>query len=94
MRPGTNVTILNALAYTVVEEGLEASDYINERCDTEQFSKHQFIANKKHSPEATAEITGVNAEDLRAAAISMPVVAMALSSMDWVSPSIVRAQRQ
>ena len=69
VRPGTNVTILNALAYTVIEEGLEASDYINERCDTEQFNKwRKFIANKKHSPEATAEITGVNAEDLRAAA--------------------------
>ena len=69
VRPGTNVTVLNALAYTVVEEGLQATNYIKQRCDTEQYKKwRNFIADKKHSPEATAEITGVNAEDLRAAA--------------------------
>ena len=69
VRPGTNVTVLNALAHAVVEEGLEATDYIEQRCDTEQFLKwRNFIADKKHSPEATADITGVNAADLRAAA--------------------------
>ncbi len=33
VRPGTNVTILNALAHVVVNEGLEARDYIEERCE-------------------------------------------------------------
>jgi len=69
VRPGTNVTVLNALAYTVLDEGLEATDYIEQRCDTAQFEKwRKFILNKQHSPEAIEQISGVAAADLRAAA--------------------------
>nr|MCS5588239.1 formate dehydrogenase subunit alpha [Porticoccaceae bacterium] len=69
VRPGTNVTVLNALAYTVLDEGLEASDYIQQRCDRAQFEKwRKFILNKQHSPEAIEQISGVAPADLRAAA--------------------------
>ena len=69
VRPGTNVTVLNALAHVVVNEELQAHDYIAERCDTEGFDKWvAFIADKRHSPEETEQFSGVPAADLRAAA--------------------------
>ena len=69
VRPGTNVAVLNALAHVIASEGLEAVDYIKERCEDEQFQKwHAFIIDEQHSPENTAEITGIPANDLREAA--------------------------
>ena len=37
VRPGTNVVVLNALAHVIVNEGLEARDYIIDRCDVAEF---------------------------------------------------------
>ena len=69
VRPGTNVTVLNALAHVIVNEGLQAHDYIAERCETADFEKWvQFIADERHSPEDTEQYSGVPAADLRAAA--------------------------
>jgi formate dehydrogenase major subunit len=69
VRPGTNVTVLNALAHVIVNEGLQAHDYIAERCETADFEKWvQFIADERHSPEDTEQFSGVPAADLRAAA--------------------------
>ena len=69
VRPGTNVTLLNALAHVVVNEGLEAREYIADRCDVAEFEKWvAFIGDERHSPENTETITGVSAADLRAAA--------------------------
>ena len=67
--PGTNVALINALAYVVVTEGLVDEDYVARRCEPEAFNKwREFIADPRHSPEATASITGVPADDMRAAA--------------------------
>jgi len=69
VRPGTNVPTLNALAHVIVNEGLEAHSYIEQRCDVEEFERWlTFIGNPRHAPENTEEITGVPAADLRAAA--------------------------
>jgi formate dehydrogenase major subunit len=65
--PGTNVAIVNALAHVVVTEGLADRSFVDERC--EEFDAWaEFIALPENSPEATEEITGVPAEDVRAAA--------------------------
>ncbi len=67
--PGTNVPIINALAHVVVSEGLVADDYVRERCDTESFEAWKaMILKPENSPEAVAEVSGVPAETIRAAA--------------------------
>ena len=69
VNPGTNVAILNALAYTIVEEGLQDSDFIADRCEEPAFAEWlAFIQEPQHSPEASAEFTGVDPELVRGAA--------------------------
>ncbi len=69
LRPGTNVAILSALAHVIVTEGLVAEQFVQARCDTTSFEQwREFVARPENSPEATAEVTGVPAEELRAAA--------------------------
>ena len=67
LRPGTNVAIVNALAHVVVTEGLVDAEFVARRC--EGFDEwREFVAAPENSPEAVAEITGVPAELVRAAA--------------------------
>src|ERR671936_2479157 len=67
LAPGTNVAVVNALAHVVVTEGYVKQSFVDERC--EGFAEWEaFIARPEHSPEAVEEITGVPAEELRAAA--------------------------
>ena len=69
VRPGTNVTVLNALAHVIITEGIQAHEYIAERCETDDFDAWtQFISEERHSPESTEQYSGVPADDLRAAA--------------------------
>ncbi len=69
LRPGSNVALVNALAHVVVTEGLEDRDFIAARCDDGAYAKWRaFIADARHAPEAVASITGVAAEQIRAAA--------------------------
>ncbi len=69
LRPGTNVAVVSAMAHVIVTEGLMDQDYIRERCDWDEFQDYaEFISDARHSPEATEELTGVPAEELRAAA--------------------------
>jgi formate dehydrogenase major subunit len=69
LRPGTNVAIVTALAHVIVTEGLLDESFITERCDLESYAKWKtFVALPKNSPEAMAEITGVDAETIRGAA--------------------------
>ncbi len=69
LRPGTNVAIINALAHTVVTEGLTKDDFVAARCDTKEFAKWKaFISLPKNSPEALEKETGVPAAEVRAAA--------------------------
>ena len=69
LRPGTNVAVINALAHVLVTEGLVNEAFVAERCDRHSFEQWRtFIAKPEQSPEATAGITGVPAETVRAAA--------------------------
>jgi formate dehydrogenase major subunit len=67
--PGTNVALLNAMAHTVVSEGLEDVDFIKGRCELPAFDRwKKFISEERNSPEAMSRVTGVAAEQLRNAA--------------------------
>ena len=69
LTPGTNVAVLTAMAHVIVTEGLVDEDFIRTRCDWEEFRQYaEFAADPRHSPEATALLTGVNAQALRLAA--------------------------
>jgi formate dehydrogenase major subunit len=69
LKPGTNVALLNAMAYTIVSEGLENIEFIEQRCDLEAYKKwREFILRPENSPEIVEEITGVPAELIRGAA--------------------------
>src|ERR1700691_5741096 len=69
LRPGTNVAVVNALAHVAVTEGLVDETFVRERCDAANFeSWARFIAEERHSPEATAARSGVDPSELRAAA--------------------------
>jgi formate dehydrogenase major subunit len=67
LAPGTNVAVINAMAHVVVTEGLVDQSFVDERCeDFEQWA--EFVARPENSPEAIELVSGVPAEDLRAAA--------------------------
>jgi len=67
LAPGTNVAMINSFSHVIVTEGLVDDEFIAERCeDFDEWAS--FIALPENSPEALAEITGVPAEDVRAAA--------------------------
>ncbi len=69
LTPGTNVAIVTALAHVIVTEGLFNETFIRERCDWEEFQDYaEFISLPQHSPEAVELLTGVKAEEVRAAA--------------------------
>jgi formate dehydrogenase major subunit len=67
--PGTNVAVLTAMAHVIVTEGLVDEAFVRERCDMADFQEWAaFVALPQNSPEATAASSGVDAEELRAAA--------------------------
>jgi formate dehydrogenase major subunit len=67
LAPGTNVAIINAIAHVIVTEGLADREFMRERCEgVEEWET--FIARQENSPEAVADITGVPAAEVRAAA--------------------------
>ncbi len=69
LKPGTNVAVLNALAHVIVTEGLVNEAFVRDRCDLANFeSWARFVADPKHSPEATASASGIDPSELRAAA--------------------------
>ena len=67
--PGTNVPLVNALAHVAATEGLLDDAFIQSRCESASFAEWlEFIKGDENSPETVAEITGVPAEGIRAAA--------------------------
>jgi formate dehydrogenase major subunit len=69
LQPGTNVAIVNALAHVIIAENLHDEDFIRARCDWDEFSDWAaFILRPENSAEVAAELTGVPAEEIRAAA--------------------------
>ncbi|MFJ8933202.1 formate dehydrogenase subunit alpha [Streptomyces sp. NPDC102364] len=67
LRPSTNVAVVNAMAHVVVTEGLVDENFVAERCEGYE-DWAAFVARPENSPEATEEISGVPAAELRAAA--------------------------
>ena len=69
LRPGTNVAIVNALAHVIATEGLYDEAFVAERCDTQSFGQWlDFIRRPENGPDAMSLVSGVPAEDIRAAA--------------------------
>jgi formate dehydrogenase major subunit len=69
IRPGTNVAVVTALAHVIVTEGLANEQFIRERCDWSKYEDWAaFVSDQRHSPEATAIVTGVDPRQLREAA--------------------------
>ena len=69
LTPGTNVAIVTALAHVIVTEGLFDEDFIRNRCDWDEFQDYaEFVSQPKNSPEAVQLLTGVKADEVRAAA--------------------------
>ncbi|MEQ1551122.1 formate dehydrogenase subunit alpha [Sphingorhabdus sp.] len=67
--PGTNVALINAMTHVIATEGLLDEAFIKERCDLPSFAEWlDFIRGAENAPENVAAITGVPAEDIRAAA--------------------------
>jgi len=64
-RPGTNIPLLNALAYTIIEELLFDAQFANERV-SELSEFREFI--KQFAPEQVESICGVTANVIRKAA--------------------------
>ncbi len=69
LKLGTNVPVINAIAHTVVAENLVDEDFVRQRCDLDSFEAWKaMILKPENSPEAVAEVSGVPAESIRAAA--------------------------
>ncbi|MDO4681688.1 MAG: formate dehydrogenase subunit alpha [Lautropia sp.] len=69
LRPGTNTALLSAMAHVIVTEGLVDESFVSARCDATSFDHwRQFVARPDNAPEAMAPITGVPADEVRAAA--------------------------
>ena len=69
VQPGANVALLNAIAHTVVDEGLMDADFVKARCEETAFQQWlSFIQQPENAPEASEAYTGVHADDVRKAA--------------------------
>lgn len=69
VQPGANVALLNAIAHTVVDEGLMDADFVKARCEEMAFQRWlSFIQQPENAPEASEAYTGVHADDVRKAA--------------------------
>jgi formate dehydrogenase major subunit len=69
LRPGTNVTVANALAHVIVTEGLVNEAFVAERCETAAYAAwKEFVARPENSPEALEATNGVSAVVVRNAA--------------------------
>ena len=64
-KPGTDVAVINGLMNVILGEGLEAKEYVASR--TEGFDEVRKVV-EKYTPEAVENISGVPAEQIRAAA--------------------------
>jgi len=61
-RPDTDVALLNAMIYTIIEEGLVNADFVRERTSGYEALKENA---KNFSPEAMAPLCGIAAETIR-----------------------------
>ncbi len=69
LTPGTNVALINAMAHVIVTEGLIDEGFVEARCDKKSLEAWlDFIKTPINAPGIMAEITGVSAANIRAAA--------------------------
>ncbi len=69
LTPGTNVAMLNAMAHTIIAEGLADEAFVAARCEADGYARwREFILEERNSPEAAESITGVPADQIRGAA--------------------------
>jgi formate dehydrogenase major subunit len=69
LRPGTNAAMLNALAHTIVTEGLVNETFVRAYCDRDAFEDWaNFVAQPQNSPETVGMMAGVSPEAIRGAA--------------------------
>ena len=69
LRPGTNAAMLNALAHTIVTEGLVNETFVRAYCDRDAFEDWAaFVAQPQNSPETVGMMAGVSPEAIRGAA--------------------------
>lgn len=69
LQPGANVALINALSHVAAVEGLLDQPFIEARCDHASFRDWlAFIKQPENSPETVSGITGVPADEIRAAA--------------------------
>jgi formate dehydrogenase major subunit len=62
LRPSTDVLLLNSIMHTIIEEGLENSDFIKEHTDGFELLKESV---KKYSPEKVSPICGIAVETIK-----------------------------
>ncbi len=69
LRPGTNTAVMNALAHTIVTEGLVNEKFVREFCDRDAFEYWTaFVSEPQNSPETVGPMAGVEPEAIRRAA--------------------------
>ncbi len=69
LQPSTNVAIMNAIGHVIAAENLIDRKFVNRRCEKGDFFRwEEFIKRPENSPEALEPITGVPADQVRAAA--------------------------
>lgn len=61
LKPGTNIALLNGLMHVIIEKGLQADSYIDEK--TENYEELKRLV-KDYTPERVADICGVDAQDI------------------------------
>jgi formate dehydrogenase major subunit len=67
--PGSNVAFVNAMAHVIVTEGLADEAFVQQRCELPSWQDWcEFIRQSENSPEHLQAVTGVPADQLRAAA--------------------------
>lgn len=65
IKPGTNIALLNSMMFVIIKEGLQDSEYINERVDG-FLGLEKLVAD--YSPEKAGLICGIDPEDIKRAA--------------------------
>jgi formate dehydrogenase major subunit len=69
LRPGTNTAVMNALAHTIVTEGLANQEFVRAFCDRDAFEYWAaFVSEPQNSPETVGPMAGVEPEAIRQAA--------------------------
>ena len=79
-RPGTDVALLNAIAFVILRDGLADEEFIRDR--TEGFERWRSVV-ERYDPARAQEITGVPAPDIEAAARAYAAPPFSGSCLIW-----------